>query len=230
MNGFTRRRLLTFAASLPLALAWPLLLRAATVADATLQTTYSVTKSSLKQAFHSEMIAHVHYLAFVQKALSEKFPNIAYLFLAFSVSEKIHADNYQRVLRTLDTNIMKKNIKPRVADTQANLAMAAEKEMEKIEQFYPDLLVSLEGESHDEAILNCMYSWKSHRQHEEKILEIQRYSGFFFDSMATHIEDLKMDFHVCEICGSTIDEPPLAPCFICNKSMTHYRAVARPVV
>ena len=228
MHGFTRRRLLTFAATLPLGLALPLLARAVSSPEIALQPAYAVTKSTLAEAFHAEMAAHLHYQAFIPKALAENFANIAYMFRTFSISEKIHADNYQRVLRSLDNNIMTKNIKLRVADTQTNIQAAADKELEKIETFYPELLGRLEGESHDEAILNCMYSWKSHRQHEAKILEIQKYSGFFFEGMAGQIEDMKMDFHICEVCGSTIDEIPLAPCDICNKSMTHYRAVARP--
>ena len=230
MNGFTRRRLLTLTASLPLALALPLLARAAGTPEIVLQPVYSLTKSSLTEAFHEEMAAHIHYLAFIPKALEEKFANIAYMFSAFSTSEKIHADNYQRLLRSLDDNVITKNIKARVADTQTNMQVAADKELEKIETFYPNLIARLEDESHDEAILNCMYSWKSHRQHEAKILEIQRYSGFFFDSMADHIEDMKMDFHICEVCGSTIDEIPTSPCDICNKSMKHYKAVVRPIV
>jgi len=228
MHGFTRRRLLTFAATLPLSLALPLWARAVSSPEVALQPAYAVTKSTLKKAFHAEMAAHLHYQAFIPTALAENFANIAYMFRTFSISEKIHADNYQRVLRSLDNNIMTKNIKLRVADTQTNIQAAADKELEKIETFYPELLGRLEGESHDEAILNCMYSWKSHRQHEAKILEIQKYSGFFFEGMAGQIEDMKMDFHICEVCGSTIDEIPLSPCDICNKSMTHYRAVARP--
>jgi len=230
MNGFTRRDILACAASLPLAIAMPLLSRAAGVAEVALPPAYTVTKSSLKVAFHVEMAAHVHYQAFVPKALTENFANIAYLFRAFSISEKIHADNYQLVLRSLDSNVMKKNIVAQIANTQTNMQVAADKELEKIKTFYPDLLGRLEGEAHDEAILNCMYSLKSHRQHEDMILKIQKYSGFFFDAMASQIEDMKFDFHICEVCGSTIDEIPLGPCDICNKSMKHYRAVARPIV
>ena len=52
MNGFTRRRLLTFAATLPLALALPLYARAANAPEVVLQPAYSVTKYSLTEAFH----------------------------------------------------------------------------------------------------------------------------------------------------------------------------------
>jgi hypothetical protein len=68
MNGLTRRHLLSFLASLPLALALPLLARAAGVAAVALPPAYAVTKFSLTEAFHAEMAAHVHYQAFIPKA------------------------------------------------------------------------------------------------------------------------------------------------------------------
>ena len=115
-----------------------------------------------------------------------------------------------------------------VSDTKANLRSAAEKELIKIEKTYPDFLSKLKDESHDQAVINCMYSWKSHQQHKEEITRIRRYCRVFFGSVAKEIEGLKLDFHVCEICGSTIDEPPKAPCTICNYPLSHYKKVMRP--
>jgi hypothetical protein len=58
-----------------------------------------------------------------------------------------------------------------------------------------------------------MYSWKSHQQHEKKARQIMIYSGLFFGSVAGEIEGLSLDFHMCRICGSTIDEKPLCPLY-----------------
>ncbi len=183
----------------------------------------------LKKAFKSEMTAHKHYLGYVEKALAEKFPNIAYMFHAFSISEKIHADNYERIINKLGskTNCIIPLID--VRDTKSNLITATENELKKIKITYPNFLNKLETEECEEAIINCMYSWKSHRQHEEKIKEVKKYSGMFFGSVARKIEGMDLDFHVCEICGSTIDEEPHSPCDICNRSMSHYKKVNRPV-
>ena len=189
---------------------------------------YPDTLSVLKQAFHSEMSAHKRYIKFVEKALAENYPNIAYLFHSFSFSEKIHATNYDRIINKLGSKIQNIPILINVRDTKSNLSIAAQKELEKIKITYPGFLKNLKIEEYEEAIINCMYSWKSHRQHEKKIKTIQKYAESFFGSVAKKIEGLSLDFHVCEICGSTIDEEPDSPCEICNKSMSHYQKINRP--
>ncbi|WP_291316711.1 ferritin family protein [Desulfuromonas sp.] len=186
------------------------------------------TVKILKQAYRAEMVAHNHYLGYTGRAVTEGFPNIAYLFRAFAVSEAIHANNYARLLSTMEEAVGNVPAGVEVKDTRANLKTAAKKELEKIETTYPDFLQALEAEACDEAIVNCMYSWKSHRQHERKVREIDRYAGLFFGSVASEIEGLHFDFHVCGVCGSTIDEPPAVPCEICNKSRSHFRRVPRP--
>ena len=102
-------------------------------------------------------------------------------------------------------------------------------ELEKIKQTYPDFLAKLKKESHEQAVINCTYSWKSHRQHKRKISEIEKYSKLFFGPVARKIEGMNFDFHVCEICGSTLDKAPKEPCVICNYPILHYRKVKRPV-
>jgi rubrerythrin len=189
---------------------------------------YPLTIAVLKDAYLTEIVAYKYYVSYCQKAIDEKYPNIAYLFTSFSISEKTHADNYRRLLKTLRQEIEEPEIDVEILDTKSNLGNASEKELLKINKTYPDFLTRLEKESYDQAVINCVYSWKSHQQHEKKISEIKRYSGFFFNSLAKSIEGMKMDFHVCDICGSTIDEPPKFPCAICNYPLSHYRKVIRP--
>jgi len=176
----------------------------------------------------SEMIAHQHYNRYSRKAVDERYPNIAYLFSTLAVSEKIHADNYKRILTSLDSGFEKPECEILISNTKANLEKAAEKELIKIKETYPDFFAKLKKESYDEAVINCMYSWKSHQQHEEKIKEILKYCNMFFGSVARKIEGLKLDFHVCEICGSTVDETPKAPCNICNYPVSYYQKIKRP--
>ena len=190
---------------------------------------FPITMDVLKDACLSEMAAHKHYFAYSKKAVFEGYPNIACLFSALAVSEKIHANNYERILGSLGASHEKSKLKIVISGTQANLKKAAEKELDKIKKTYPNFLAKLEKESHDQAVINCMYSWKSHRQHEEKINEIIMYSDIFFGSMAKEIEGMKLDFHVCEICGATIDESPQTPCDICNYPVYHYQKVNPPI-
>jgi len=46
-------------------------------------------------AYDSEKVASKHYVGYFRIAIKEKYPNTAYLFSAFAVSEKIHATNYK---------------------------------------------------------------------------------------------------------------------------------------
>ncbi len=174
------------------------------------------------------MTAHEHYVGYTQKALQEELGNVAHLFHAFSISERVHAENYQRILKTLGRELERATVDLHIADTRANLRQAAENELEKIEAVYPDFLSELEAESHEGAIVNCMYSWKSHRQHERKIRELTRFKGFFVGTAVGKIERLKLYFHICMVCGSTIDREPSSPCDICNRSVANYRKVEMP--
>ena len=189
---------------------------------------FPITITVLKSAYVSEMMAYKNYEGYSRKALEERYPNIAYLFSAFAVSEKTHADNYEKILMSLGEVFEEPELEVLVSDTKANLGKAAEKELIKIKKTYPDFLAELEKESHDESVISCMYSWKSHRQHEEKISQIQKYCKMLFGSVAKQIEGMKFNFHVCEICGSTIDRSPKTACEICNYPVFHYQKVMQP--
>jgi rubrerythrin len=189
---------------------------------------YPNTISILKQAFNSEMTAHKHYVGYTERAMVEKYPNIAYMFKAFSLSEKIHADNYSRLLDKLGNKTIFVPFLIKVDDTKSNLSKAAQKELEKIKISYPRFLKEIETEQNNDAIKNLMYSWKSHCQHEKKIKKIHKYTSYFFGSVVKEIEGMNLDIHVCEICGSTIDEVPVLPCEICNKALSHYQKIDRP--
>jgi rubrerythrin len=227
MDTISRRK---FLAILPtLSLSYPLSVVAAS--DKNNQEAngeFPMTRAVLKIAYEAEKRAHENYVCYSQKAVAEKYPNIAYLFTAFALSEKIHADNYKRILASMSTGPRERKAEVIILDTKANLMKAAEAELIKIEKTYPDFLAKLKIESHDQAVINCMYSWKSHQQHQRKIDEIHKYSQYFFDRVAQKIEGLKLDFHICEICGSTIDEAPQTPCNICNMPATYYNKVNRP--
>jgi rubrerythrin len=125
-------------------------------------------------------VASEHYVGYSRIAVEESYPNIAYLFSAFAISEKIHATNYKRILATLSSKLEEPQFEVILSDTRANLTKAAENELEKIKNTYRGFLAQLEEESHDQAVISCMYAWKSHRQHRRKIKEIQKYSKQFF--------------------------------------------------
>jgi len=229
MDNISRRKFLAILSYL--SLSYPLTVVAVSSGKNNQETNgeFPVTKAVLKTAYITERAAYENYVRFSLKAVEEQYLNIAYLFTAFATSEKVHADNYKRILANMSTGPEKPEFDVLILDTKANLIKATEGELKKIKKTYPDFLAKLKTESHDQAVINCMYSWKSHQQHKRKIGEIRRYSKYFFGHVAQKIEGLKLDFHVCEICGSTIDEAPRTPCDICNMPDTHYAKVNRPV-
>ncbi|MBT8368138.1 MAG: hypothetical protein KJP23_25885 [Deltaproteobacteria bacterium] len=228
MDNISRRKFLAILSSL--SLSYPLTVIAVSPGKNNQETNgqFPATKAVLKSAYITERAAYENYVRFSLKAIEENYPNIAYLFTAFATSEKVHADNYKRILADMSTGPEEPEFDVLILDTKANLIKATEGELKKIKKTYPDFLAKLKPEAHDQAVVNCMYSWKSHQQHRRKISEIRRYSKYFFGHVAEKIEGLKLDFHVCEICGSTIDEAPRTACDICNMPSTHYARVNRP--
>jgi rubrerythrin len=188
---------------------------------------FSRTIDILKDAYASEMRASKHYIGFCEKAMEENYSNIAYLFFAFARSEKIHAENYEKILAKLESQTDETSLNLLILDTRTNLHNAAQNELVKIYETYPRFLQSLKHEMHDKAVISCMYAWKSHKQHEQKLEEIQKYSKNFFSSVAEELEVHNMDLHVCEICGSTIDKVPKIACDICNYPAYYYQKKIR---
>ena len=179
MEKISRRKFFYLFASL--SLSYPLSAVTAASSENKLKAIggFPLTTAVLKSAYEAEMVAHENYVCYSQKAVEEKYPNIAYLFTAFASSEKIHAQNYERILASMRAGAKEPELDILILDTKANLIMATENELKKIKETYLDFLAKLQKESHQKAIINCMYSWKSHQQHLRKIDEIRKYSKYF---------------------------------------------------
>ena len=189
---------------------------------------FPVTVEVLCEGYQSEISASRRYRQYCRQALSDKFPNIAYTFAALAVSEEIHANNYLKILNDLGTFVHEEKADILITHTKKNLKDAARREMEKITDTYPGFLKRLSAESYDRAIVNCMYSLKSHRQHEKEIRLVAKFAGQFFGAVSRKIEKKKLYFHVCRICGSTLDVRPDMPCEICNYPLSYYEKIPRP--
>lgn len=226
----SRRQLLYFSAILSACAPVAAVNCFAVTGDTSNDKRYQLTIALLKEAYWAEKIATEHYDEYSQKALSENYPNISYLFSALSISEKIHAKNYEKLIKTLGSTIKDNEIYVDIGGTKENLNISAIQELEKMNVFYPRIIRELSEESHDQSVLNCMYSWKSHQQHEKIITNVKRYSGLFFNRLADEIENMNPNYQVCEICGSTIDEPTDTPCDICNYPAYHYKKLDRPLL
>ena len=92
----SRRQLLYFSALFSLFYPIANLKSFAVADDVKKNNQYPLTIDILKEAYWAEMIANKHYDGYCQKALSQNYPNIAYLFTSLSISEKIHAEISER--------------------------------------------------------------------------------------------------------------------------------------
>ena len=229
MEKISRRKFIYFITSLSLFCPLSTVIASSKENKNETNSRFPITIAVLKSGYKAEKLASEKYISYSRKAVEEKYPNIAYLFAALSASENIHAQNYKRILKILNTIPEEPEFEVQILDTKANLINASEAELNKIKKIYPDFLMRLKKESYKQAVVNCMYSWESHQQHIQDITKVRKYSKAFFGLVAKKIENMKLDFHVCRICGSTIDEAPKASCEICNYPSLHYDKIIRPI-
>jgi len=198
------------------------------VPSAVPQSKYPETIATLQTAYRNEIQAHLNYLAYAQKANSENYPNMAYLFCGFAASEWIHARDFRQILSELDGQV-KETPKPdvKVFNTKANLKNALDFELKDIDQRYPQLIEKIKPEKHEAAIRDITYAWESEKQHRDLIQKMQSGTGIFFGLLAKKIEETSVRYFVCQICGSTVVELPKDSCPICKGSVSGYKEVER---
>lgn len=190
---------------------------------------YPATIAALQAARAKETTVHQRYTAFAQKAKQEGYHGIAYLCTAFAASEGIHGANFGRILEVLGADpapVPKARIN--VGSTRDNLISAVDDEVDSIEAFYPKLLAQITPEGHAEAMASVRYAWASEKQHRDKLKQLQRWTGVFFDRVATHIDAKTGQYYVCQTCGSTVNAIPVATCPVCGKPATNYRRIEPP--
>jgi len=87
-----------------------------------------MTEENVKAALAGESQAHIKYLAFAEKAVAEKLPNVARAFKANAYAEQIHATNHLKTLGGIGT-------------TKENLDAAVGGENFEVEEMYPAYVV-----------------------------------------------------------------------------------------
>ena len=102
MNKISRRKFLFIVGSL--AFSYPHYIAAASSREYEMDKNdnFPITIAVLKAAYKAEKVASDQYFVYSRKAVEERYPYISYLFAAFAVSEKIHAENYKKILTSLN--------------------------------------------------------------------------------------------------------------------------------
>jgi rubrerythrin len=190
---------------------------------------YPATIAAMQRARENETNVYYHYTEFGRHAQQEGYRGIAYLFVAFAASEQVHAANFGKILTRLNVELLPIP-KPavRVGTTRENLIRAADSEISSIETFCPQLLEELKPEGHEDAITMVRYAWSSEQQHRDKVRQIQRWTGTFFETVARTIDEKTGRYFVCQICGSTVNKLPANQCPVCKFPPAHYRGIEPP--
>ena len=155
-----------------------------------------MTEENVKAALTGESQAHIKYLAFADKAASEKLPNVARAFKANSYAEQVHATNYVKTLGVLGS-------------TKDNLDAAVGGESFEIEEMYPSYIVvaQAQGEKTAEMFLNWALA-------AEKV-----HAGIYRGARQAVESGRDMAFkpiHVCSNCGFTMEGDAPDKCPVCG--------------
>ena len=192
------------------------------------QSNYPETKAVLQTAYQNEILAHVAYLAYAEKALSENYPNIAHLFISLASSESIHARNFKQQLSDLGIEAKERpKSEIKVSSTKENLKNATQVELEEINQRYPQFVEKIRSENHEAALRTLTYAWESEKQHRDIIEKISSATGILFGVLASRIEKTPTRYFVCQPCGSTMNELPRDACPICKSPVSQYKEIER---
>jgi rubrerythrin len=155
-----------------------------------------MTEINVKDALAGESQAHIKYLAFAEKAASEKLPNIARAFKAGSFSEQVHATNHLKTLSGVGT-------------TAENLKDAFEGESFEIEEMYPAYIKVAELQEEKKALIYLHAAMAAEKVHAGIYKKAQEAVSRGKDIEAAPI-------HVCSVCGFTMEGEAPDNCPVCG--------------
>jgi rubrerythrin len=190
------------------------------------QSEYQETISVLQSLHQDEMQAMHNYQAYAKKAVSQKYPNIAKLFMTLAASESVHARNFKACLANSGVAAEEfPQLPVKVASTRKNLKFAIAVELEEIDRKYPQVLEQIKPDKHKEAIQFITYAWESEKQHRKLLKRIQSGTDIFFGLLTKRIEGNPYQYFVCQNCGSTLSEIPASTCPVCGGPSAKYEEV-----
>ncbi len=164
------------------------------VADAKVKTI-----ADLQDAFNGESNATARYAAFSKKAAEEGYKEIALLFKAASLAEKIHAGNHKAVLEEMGVAVKPAVIDVKVLSTKENLEFAIKGETYEATTMYPNFLKDANAAGNQLALISLNYAYKTEKKHKE----------FYEEALAALIDNktntLATTYFVCPTCGNTYE-------------------------
>ena len=159
-------------------------------------TMHKMTQKNLEDAFAGESMAYMKYTIWAEKAEKEGLVQVARLFRAVAVAEKVHATNHWRALGN-------------IGETGPNLGHAIEGENYEVDEMYPAFKAVAEHQG-EKAALRSM----------DLAYEVEKIHAKFYARAKDAVDkggdvDLK-ELHVCPVCGYTGEGTMPDTCPICG--------------
>ena len=153
----------------------------------------SKTEKNLHEAFAGESQANRKYLAFAKKADQEGYPQVAKLFRAAAEAETVHAHTHLRNLNAIKS-------------TEENLKDAIAGESHEFKEMYPQMITDAREEGETKAEHGFLFANQVEKVHADLYQKA-------LDSLGQEVE---VDYHVCSVCGYTVENEVPDKCPICG--------------
>lgn len=160
------------------------------------------TEKNLREAFAGESQANRKYLAFARKSDEEGHAQVAKLFRAAAFAETVHAHSHLRVLGG-------------VKDTEQNLKEAIGGETHEFTNMYPQMISDAKAEGNAKAERTFEFA-----NAVEKI-----HADLYQKALADLGSNETTDYHVCTVCGNTVEGEPPEKCPICKAPRSAFEKV-----
>ena len=162
----------------------------------------SKTDSNLQAAFAGESQANRKYLAFAKKADSEGHKQVAKLFRATADAETVHALNHLKELCGIKS-------------TKENLMEAISGETHEFQSIYPQMIADAEAEGIKGALRSFNLANEVEKIHADLYKKALEILG----------KNEVVEYHVCQVCGNTVEGEPPDKCPICGALKKMFKKV-----
>jgi rubrerythrin len=153
----------------------------------------SKSEQHLRDAFAGESQANRKYLAFAKKAEKEGYPQVARLFRAAGAAETVHAHAHLRALGE-------------IGNTADNLKVAVAGETHEFKNMYPEMIADAKEEGNKTAERSFVYA-----------NEVEQVHAKLYQNALDNLDSLEeTDYHVCSVCGMTVENEPPDNCPVCG--------------
>lgn len=177
-------------------------------ADAPAADAAELNYQNMQAAFKGETTASAKYAAYSKKAEEEGLHQIAMLFKAASLSEKIHAGNHKAVLEDAGQKIPVIVPEFTVNSTKDNLKDAITGEGYEVSTMYPEFMTNANTAGNQLSLMSLNYAYKTEKKHKvfyEKALAALE---------SNTVETLPSEYYICPTCGNTYDSAAPKRCGI----------------